>query len=160
MSEGLKARATQLAKELMAAHNGHSDEGPTAFSEAAAQLLVQQTEIKRLTAALAERDAKLATLEKQEYCAILHDDGYWTWNGAPPYKSSFAGWRTKVYAASGAAPVPVGHRLVSVEALTKWRAAFADELAAWDIDPPLHHVLTSHDEISAILAAAPKEPTP
>ncbi|WP_019573397.1 hypothetical protein [Curvibacter lanceolatus] len=25
------------------------------------------------------------------------------------------------------------------------RDALAEELAAWDIDPPLHHVLTSHD---------------
>lgn len=49
---------------------------------------------------------KLAALESQPHCATLHDDGYWTWNGTPPHKSSFAGWRMNVYAAAGAAPVP------------------------------------------------------
>ena len=29
--------------------------------------------------------------------ATLHDDGYWTWMGVPPYESSFAGWRMDVY---------------------------------------------------------------
>jgi hypothetical protein len=53
--------------------------------------------------------------------------------------------------------VSEGWRLVSVDALTRWRDAFAEELAAWDIDPPLHHVNTSHDEIDALLAAAPEK---
>ena len=53
--------------------------------------------------------------------------------------------------------VPEGMKLVPVEALTRWRDAFAEELGAWDIDPPLHHVKTSHDEIEAVLNAAPEK---
>lgn len=41
--------------------------------------------------------AKLAEYEKQKPVATLHDDGYWTWIGTPPYESSFAGWRMNVY---------------------------------------------------------------
>ena len=62
------------------------------------------------------------------------------------------------YLAAGAAPVPTGWQIVPVEALTRWRNAFAEELSAWDIDPPLHHVQTSHDEISTMLEAS-KEST-
>lgn len=54
------------------------------------------------------------------------------------------------------AAVPDGYVPVPVDALTRWRDAFAEELAAYDIDPPIRHVLTSHDEIAAMLAAAPK----
>lgn len=54
--------------------------------------------------------------------------------------------------------IPEGWKLVPVDALTRWRNAFAEELGAWDIDPPLHHVKTSHDEIDAMLAAAPEQP--
>lgn len=54
--------------------------------------------------------------------------------------------------------IPPGYKLVPVDALTKWRDAFAEELSAWDIDPPLHHVKTSHDEITVMLAAAPEAP--
>ena len=43
--------------------------------------------------------------------------------------------------------VPEGYKLVPVDALIRRRDAFAAELEAWDIDPPLHHVQTSHDEI-------------
>lgn len=52
--------------------------------------------------------------------------------------------------------VAEGYVLVPVDALHRWQAAFAEELGAWDINPPLHHVLTSHDEIASMLAAAPK----
>jgi len=45
-----------------------------------------------------------------------------------------------------------------MEALERWRAAFAEELSAWDIDPPLHHVKASHDEIADLLAASPTPP--
>jgi hypothetical protein len=45
--------------------------------------------------------------------------------------------------------------LVPVDALIKWRDAFAAELEAWDIDPPLHHVQTSHDEIDNMLTTPP-----
>jgi hypothetical protein len=33
----------------------------------------------------------------------------------------------------------------AIEALGKCKAALAEELGAWDIDPPLHHILESHD---------------
>jgi len=32
-----------------------------------------------------------------------------------------------------------------LEALEKSQSALAEELSAWDIDPPLHHVQESHD---------------
>ena len=51
----------------------------------------------RLQAEVAELKAKLAEYESREPVATLHDDGYWTWIGTPPYKSSFAGWRMNVY---------------------------------------------------------------
>jgi hypothetical protein len=34
---------------------------------------------------------------------------------------------------------------LALEALEKCEAALAEELSAWDIDPPLHHVQESHD---------------
>lgn len=42
------------------------------------------------------------------------------------------------------------------------RAALAEELAAWDIDPPLQHVKTAHDACVSLLdrlAVATKEQT-
>ena len=51
--------------------------------------------------------------------------------------------------------VPEGYKLVPVDALIRWRDAFAAELDAWDIDPPLHHVQTSHDEIDNMLTTTP-----
>lgn len=56
--------------------------------------------------------------------------------------------------------VPDGYALVPVDAMKRWRDAFAEELSAWDIDPPLHHVQTSHDEIETLLSAAPAAPQP
>ena len=56
--------------------------------------------------------------------------------------------------------VPEGWKLVPVAALKRWRDAFAEELGAWDIDPPIHHVKTSCDEIEAMLAAAPEKGQP
>lgn len=56
--------------------------------------------------------------------------------------------------------VPDGYKLVPVEALKRWRAAFAEELAAYDIDPPIHHLEASHDEIDAMLAAEQPAPVP
>ncbi len=56
--------------------------------------------------------------------------------------------------------VPDGWVMVPVDALKRWRDAFAEELSAWDIDPPLHHVQTSHDEIEAVLSAAPQPAQP
>jgi hypothetical protein len=54
--------------------------------------------------------------------------------------------------------VPHGWKLVPVEALVRWRAAFAEELAAYDIDPPMSHIKAGHDEIDALLAASPAAP--
>ncbi len=59
-----------------------------------------------------------------------------------------------------AARVPDGWKLVPVDALNRWRDAFAEELSAWDIDPPIHHVQASHDEIAAMLSAAPSRQAP
>jgi len=40
------------------------------------------------------------------------------------------------------------------------RAALAEELAAWDIDPPLHHVKQAHDHCVTWLAACRQSTTP
>jgi hypothetical protein len=45
------------------------------------------------------QEAKAQPAPKQEPVATLHDDGYWTWKGTPPYESSFAGWKMDVYTA-------------------------------------------------------------
>lgn len=63
--------------------------------------------------------------------------------------------------ASTAAQPPAGLVMVPVDALQRWLCAFSEELAAYDINPPIHHVKASHDEIAALLASAPKaEPAP
>jgi hypothetical protein len=41
------------------------------------------------------------------------------------------------------------------EVIEECRAALAEELAAWDIDPPLHHVKQAHDKCVAWLAENP-----
>jgi hypothetical protein len=41
------------------------------------------------------------------------------------------------------------------ELIEECRAALAEELAAWDIDPPLHHVKQAHDKCVAWLAENP-----
>lgn len=51
---------------------------------------------------------------------------------------------------------PVGTRALIEECL----AAFAEELAAWDIDPPLHHVKQAHDKCEAWLAALAQQAEP
>ena len=51
------------------------------------------------------------------------------------------------------------YKLVPVESLIQWREAFAEELSAYDIDPPIHHVKASYDEISSMLDAAPEVQT-
>jgi hypothetical protein len=48
--------------------------------------------------------------------------------------------------AEAAAPALVG-------LITECRDALAEELAAWDIDPPIHHVKQAHDKCEAWLAA-------
>lgn len=52
--------------------------------------------------------------------------------------------------------VPLGAR----EVIEQCRAALAEELGAWDIDPPLFHVKEAHDACVAWLAAAPQQPAP
>lgn len=51
------------------------------------------------------------------------------------------------------AAVPDGFVLVDAAALIRWRRAFSEELSAYDIDPPIQHVKTSHEEIDALLKA-------
>lgn len=81
-------------------------------------------------------------------------------NGVEPHDTSWSYHdlpekvRALKQAQQPAAAVPEGYALVPVASLESWRDAFAEELGAWDIDPPLHHVKTSHDEIEAMLAAA------
>ena len=41
----------------------------------------------------------------------------------------------------------------SAALIAECRAALAEELSAWDIDPPLHHVKQAHDKCVAWLAA-------
>ena len=41
----------------------------------------------------------------------------------------------------------------ALEALEKSKAALAEELSAWDIDPPLHHVLEAHDLCDPAIAS-------
>ena len=48
------SKATELAQELMITHKSHADEGPTAFSEAAAELLRIETINAELLEALQE----------------------------------------------------------------------------------------------------------
>ena len=45
-------KAMRLADELMQAHKGHADEGPTSFSEAATELRTMQALIAKLEAQL------------------------------------------------------------------------------------------------------------
>jgi hypothetical protein len=42
---------------------------------------------------------------------------------------------------------------LALEALEKCQSALAEELSAWDIDPPLHHILESHDLCGPAIAA-------
>ena len=42
---------------------------------------------------------------------------------------------------------------LALEALEKCDSALAEELAAWDIDPPLHHVLEASNACAPALAA-------
>lgn len=78
------------------------------------------------------------------------EDGY-----SPP-----AGWRPKdvmfdawLARAALAPAVPTARDLIE-----ECRAALSEELAAWDIDPPLHHVKQAHDKCVAWLASAPANP--
>ena len=48
--------------------------------------------------------------------------------------------------------LPPGWVAVPVDAMQRWRAAFAEELAAYDIDPPLRHVVIAPFRRSAIAA--------
>jgi len=78
---------------------------------------------------------------------VCHDlDGHIGWR---PGLTELPPEGTELFTAQPAASE--GWRMVPVNLLTRWRDAFAVELDAWDIDPPLHHVKTSHDEIDALL---------
>jgi hypothetical protein len=43
----------------------------------------------------------------------------------------------------------------TIALITECRDTLAQELSAWDIDPPLHHVKQAHDNCAAWLAAPP-----
>ena len=42
----------------------------------------------------------------------------------------------------------------ALNVLEECRTALSEELSAWDIDPPLHHVKQAHDRADALLQAA------
>lgn len=46
----------------------------------------------------------------------------------------------------------------TVALITECRDALAEELAGWDLDPPLHHVKQAHDKCEAWLKAAGIQP--
>jgi hypothetical protein len=46
--------------------------------------------------------------------------------------------------------------MTTQELIRQCRDAFAEELAAWDIDPPLYHVKKCHDDCVAWLAVRPE----
>jgi len=48
--------------------------------------------------------------------------------------------------------------LVPRAKLEQFRDAFAEELAAYDIDPPIHHLQQGHDDCVMLLSAAPAVP--
>ena len=51
-------------------------------------------------------------------------------------------------------------RLATAEKLiTECRSALAEELSAWDIEPPLHHVKQAHDHCDAWLIQPPPRAT-
>lgn len=109
--------------------------------------------------------AGLTTKTDGTHCAVvlLPGKGYdLNWSDAKAWATAQGGELPSrpVAARLNAQAVPDGWKLVPVDALKRWRDAFAEELSAWDIDPPLHHVHTSHDEIEAVLSAAPAAPQP
>jgi hypothetical protein len=42
---------------------------------------------------------------------------------------------------------------LALEAMKKCQSALAEELSVWDIDPPLHHILESHNLCGPAIAA-------
>lgn len=83
---------------------------------------------------------------------------HWCEAGSP-FAEQMQSYARAAIEADRAQRVPDGWKLVRVDALLRWKAAFAEELSAWDIDPPLHHVQTSHDEIDSVLSAPQPAPT-
>jgi hypothetical protein len=78
------------------------------------------------------------------------------WNEAKPMlRAAIECYLSRIAAAP---PAPSAE---PVELITKCRDALAEELSAWDIDPPLHHVKQAHDDCVAWLAdhAPSAEPT-
>lgn len=62
--------ALRLADELMECHNGHVDEGPSSFSEAAAELRRLHAEVERLGAPSAEPSVRVQG--KADSAALHH----------------------------------------------------------------------------------------
>lgn len=60
MNQDKQPEAQRLADDLMTAHNGHSDEGPSTFSEAASELRRQHARIAELEAELVKEAARTA----------------------------------------------------------------------------------------------------
>lgn len=107
---------------------------------------------------------KLPPMTEPDHYAFV-DGGQGIWveggpTGTPFYSEQQVQELMREAVRLNAQAVPDGMVLVPVDTLKRWRDAFAEELSAWDIDPPLHHVQTSHDEIEAMLSAAPAAPPP
>jgi len=83
------------------------------------------------------------------HCVVVESD----W---PEYEPVFKMIEARV---NGAAPMaPAAPDTVAL--IEECKAALAEELAAWDLDPPLHHVLHAHDACVAWLAAHAQQTTP
>lgn len=76
------------------------------------------------------------------------------WRNGTPKEATEVSYRAMIAAAKPTAAVPPGMMLVPRAKLEQFRDAFAEELAAYDIDPPLHHVKQGHDDCVALLAAS------
>ena len=99
-----QAREVSLRLKRAPLQNGsnfHSDVADT-IDALLAELEAAHAVGVRQEALIMEREAELAALKSQQPVATLHDDGYWTWIGTPPYESSFVGWRQQVFLAAGA----------------------------------------------------------
>ena len=99
-----------------------------------------------MTKILIDRSVVEEALEALEFANVNH------WWGSLTIEKAITALRT----ALAQQAEPVGTRALIEECL----AAFAEELAAWDIDPPLHHVKQAHDKCEAWLAALAQQAEP
>ena len=82
----------------------------------------------------------------------ISDAGHTVWDQVGDVCAAWHGWWNREFYATPAPPqaVPATDARSLIE---ECRSALAEELSAWDIDPPLHHVKQAHDKCVAWLAA-------